>query len=86
MNCFIEVLGLFLLGNGFMLVIYVDCKNLFEEVGCFVVLFVYCWYGDGDEFVLLWNIVNFWGFENVMIVDIVMGGLINMVFYFLVVV
>lgn len=30
MNCLIEVLGLFLLGNGFMLVIYVDCEGLFK--------------------------------------------------------
>lgn len=34
MNCLIEVLGLSLLGNGFMFVIYVDCKELFLKVGC----------------------------------------------------
>lgn len=45
-----------------------------------------CYYGDDDDSVLLCNIVNFKVFENVMSLDIVMGGLINIILYLLVVV
>lgn len=86
MNCLIEVLGLLLLGNGIMLVIYVDCEVLFCCVGCLIVEFCYCWYGGEDLSVLLCGIVIQVVFVNVMILDIVMGGFINIILYLLVVV
>lgn len=44
MNCLIEVLGLLQLGNGLLLVIYVDCKQLFFNVGKCIVELIKCYY------------------------------------------
>lgn len=44
MNCLIEVLGLSQLGNGSLLVIYVDCKQLFFNVGKCIVELIKCYY------------------------------------------
>lgn len=86
MNCFNEVIGLGFLGNGIILVIYVNCIQLFKDVVVLIVKNVYKYYEEGDDSVLLCSIVICDVFLNVMILDIVMGGFINIVFYFLVIV
>lgn len=86
MNCLIEVLGLLLLGNGLIFVIYVDCKWLFIEVGYLIVDIICRYYEQDDMLVLLCNVVNKKVFENVMLLDIVMGGFMNIVLYIFVVV
>lgn len=86
MNCLVEVFGFVFLGNGLILVIYVDCKVLFFEVGCCIVEIIKVYYEDEKFGYLLCEIVIFEVFENVMLLDIVMGGLINMILYLMVIV
>lgn len=85
MNCLIEVFGLLLFGNGMVVVMYVDCEQLFKCVGCCIVELMCQYYEQDDECVLL-CLVGFKVFENVMMFDIVMGGLINMILYLFVIV
>ncbi|MFP6664815.1 MAG: dihydroxy-acid dehydratase [Deltaproteobacteria bacterium] len=83
MNCLTEALGLSLPGNGSMLATHADRRGLFEEAGRVVVDIAKRYYEGNDDSVLPRNIATFDAFENVMTLDIAMGGSTNTILHLL---
>jgi dihydroxy-acid dehydratase len=83
MNCLTEALGLALPGNGSLLATHADRRQLFLEAGRLIVEITRRHYEVDDDGVLPRGIATFEGFENVMTLDIAMGGSTNTVLHLL---
>ncbi len=83
MNCLVEALGLALPGNGSMLATHVDRKQLFIQAGQQIVELANRYYTNDDENALPRSIASKASFENVMTLDIAMGGSTNTVLHLL---
>ncbi|MCF6264891.1 MAG: dihydroxy-acid dehydratase, partial [Xanthomonadales bacterium] len=74
MNCLVEALGLALPGNGSMLATHADRKQMFLQAGKQIVELANRYYSYDDEGALPRSIATKAAFENVMSLDIAMGG------------
>jgi len=83
MNCLTEALGLSLPGNGTTLATHADRRRLFEEAGQRIVDITRRHYEQGDNSVLPRSIGTFNAFQNVMALDIAMGGSTNTILHLL---
>ncbi|MBE9548543.1 MAG: dihydroxy-acid dehydratase, partial [Proteobacteria bacterium] len=83
MNCLVEALGLALPGNGSMLATHADRKQLFMRAGEQIVELAGRYYKNDDLKVLPRSIATKAAFENVMSLDIAMGGSTNTVLHLL---
>lgn len=83
MNCLAEALGVALPGNGTMLATHADRKHLFEEAGRRIVEITKQYYEEDDDRVLPRSIATFAAFQNVMALDVAMGGSTNTVLHLL---
>ena len=83
MNCLAEAMGLALPGNGSMLATHGGRREMFLQAGRTAVELCKRYYEDDDESVLPRSMGSFKGFENVMTVDIAMGGSTNTVLHLL---
>src|SRR5690349_18785175 len=83
MNCLTEALGLSLPGNGTLVATHADRKELFLEAGRKIVEITRRYYETDDVSVLPHSIATFAAFENVMTLDIAMGGSTNTVLHLL---
>ena len=83
MNCLTEALGLSLPGNGTVLATHADREQLFCRAGRLVVELCRRYYEQDDASVLPRSIATFEAFENVVSLDIAMGGSTNTVLHLL---
>ena len=83
MNCLAEALGLALPGNGTVVATHADREQLFKRAGRLAVELCKRYYDEGDESVLPRSIATFEAFENVVSLDIAMGGSTNTVLHLL---
>ncbi len=83
MNCLAEALGLALPGNGSLLATHSDRQELFLQAGRTIVDITKRYYEQDDASVLPRSIATFEAFENVMALDIAMGGSTNTVLHLL---
>lgn len=83
MNCLTEALGLSLPGNGTTLATHADRRRLFEEAGQRIVSITRRYYEQDDHKVLPRSIGTFSAFQNVMALDIAMGGSTNTILHLL---
>ncbi len=83
MNCLTEALGLALPGNGSIVATHKRRQGLFERAGHLIVDLAKRYYEQDDESVLPRNIATFEAFENVMALDVAMGGSTNTVLHLL---
>jgi len=83
MNCLVEALGLALPGNGSMLATHADREKMFMQAGKQIVELANRYYKDDDESALPRSIATKAAFENVMSLDIAMGGSTNTVLHLL---
>ena len=83
MNCLVEALGLALPGNGTVLATHADREHLFKKAGSLIVELCKRYYEKDDESVLPRSIATFEAFENVVSLDIAMGGSTNTVLHLL---
>ncbi len=83
MNCLTEALGLALAGNGSMLATHADRRRLFLDAARIVVQITKQYYENDDETVLPRSIATFEAFENVVALDVAMGGSTNTVLHLL---
>lgn len=83
MNCLVEALGLALPGNGTVLATHADREHLFKKAGSLIVELCKRHYEKDDESVLPRSIATFEAFENVVSLDIAMGGSTNTVLHLL---
>ena len=81
MNCLTEVLGLSLPGNGTMLATHADRRGLFETAGKRIVEITRDYYENDNDSVLPRSIASFEAFENVITLDIAMGGSTNTILH-----
>ena len=83
MNCLAEALGLALPGNGTVVATHADREQLFKRAGRLAVELCKRYYEEGDASVLPRSIATFEAFENVVSLDIAMGGSTNTVLHLL---
>jgi len=83
MNCLTEALGLSLPGNGTVVATHADREQLFKRAGHLVVELCKRYYEQDDASVLPRSIATFEAFENVVSLDIAMGGSTNTVLHLL---
>jgi len=83
MNCLTEALGLSLPGNGTVVATHADREQLFKRAGRLVVELCQRYYAQDDASVLPRSIATFEAFENVVSLDIAMGGSTNTVLHLL---
>ncbi|UGS37422.1 dihydroxy-acid dehydratase [Capillimicrobium parvum] len=83
MNCLVEALGLALPGNGTTLATHTARRDLYEAAGATVVDLCRRFYDEDDESILPRSIATRPAFENVMTLDIAMGGSTNTVLHLL---
>jgi dihydroxy-acid dehydratase len=83
MNCLTEALGLSLPGNGSMLATHADREQLFLDAGRRIVEVTKRHYEQDDYSVLPRSIACRKAFENVMALDIAMGGSTNTILHLL---
>ncbi|MEP6764242.1 MAG: dihydroxy-acid dehydratase [Gemmatimonadaceae bacterium] len=83
MNCLTEALGLSLAGNGSTLATHVDRRRLFIDAAHTIVDITKQYYENDDESVLPRSIATFEAFENVVALDVAMGGSTNTVLHLL---
>lgn len=83
MNCLAEALGIALPGNGTVLATHSDRKNLFIEAGRRIVEITKQYYEQDDDRILPRSIATFEAFQNVMAIDVAMGGSTNTVLHLL---
>ncbi len=83
MNCLAEALGLALPGNGTLVATHAERKQLFLRAGRMIVELCRRYYEQDDATVLPRSIATFGAFENVMTLDISMGGSTNTVLHLL---
>ena len=83
MNCLTEALGLSLPGNGSMLATHSDREQLFLDAGRRIVDITKRHYQEDDYSVLPRSIASRAAFENVMALDIAMGGSTNTILHLL---
>ncbi len=83
MNCLTEALGLALPGNGSLLATHKDREQLFRKAGQQIVTLCKQYYVNDDDSVLPRTIASKAAFENVMTLDIAMGGSTNTVLHLL---
>jgi len=83
MNCLTEALGLALPGNGSLLATHKDREQLFKKAGRQIVEICKQYYLQDDASVLPRSIATKAAFENVMTLDIAMGGSTNTVLHLL---
>ncbi len=83
MNCLTEALGLSLPGNGTMLATHADREALFLSAGRLIVDLAKRYYEQDDASVLPRAIASKAAFENVMCLDIAMGGSTNTILHLL---
>lgn len=83
MNCLTEALGLALPGNGTLVATHARRRGLFENAGTLIVELCKRYYEQNDESVLPRSIATFEAFENVMTLDVAMGGSTNTVLHLL---
>lgn len=83
MNCLAEALGLALPGNGTVVATHADREQLFKRAGRLVVELCKRYYEQDDASVLPRSIASFEAFENVVSLDIAMGGSTNTVLHLL---
>ncbi len=83
MNCLTEALGLALPGNGSLLATHKDREQLFKKAGQQIVDICKQYYLQDNESVLPRSIATKSAFENVMTLDIAMGGSTNTVLHLL---
>jgi dihydroxy-acid dehydratase len=83
MNCLTEALGLALPGNGSVLATHADRRGLFVEAGHLIVDLARRYYEQDDETALPHKITSFKAVENIMTLDIAMGGSTNTVLHLL---
>ncbi|MEH6453092.1 MAG: dihydroxy-acid dehydratase [Psychromonas sp.] len=83
MNCLTEALGLSLPGNGSMLATHSDREQLFLDAGRRIVEVTKRHYQEDDYTVLPRSIACRKAFENVMALDIAMGGSTNTILHLL---
>jgi dihydroxy-acid dehydratase len=83
MNCLTEALGLSLPGNGSMLATHSDREQLFLDAGRRIVEVTKRHYEQDDYSVLPRSIASRKAFENVMALDIAMGGSTNTILHLL---
>ncbi|PKG37731.1 dihydroxy-acid dehydratase [Psychromonas sp. Urea-02u-13] len=83
MNCLTEALGLSLPGNGSMLATHADREQLFLDAGRRIVEVTKRHYEQDDYTVLPRSIACRKAFENVMALDIAMGGSTNTILHLL---
>lgn len=83
MNCLTEALGLALPGNGTLVATHARRRGLFENAGTLIVELCKRYYEQNDDSVLPRNIATHAAFENVMSLDVAMGGSTNTVLHLL---
>ena len=83
MNCLAEALGLALPGNGTVVATHADREQLFKRAGRLAVELCQRYYEQDDASVLPRSIATFEAFENVVSLDIAMGGSTNTVLHLL---
>ena len=83
MNCLTEALGLALAGNGSTLATHADRRRLFLDAARIIVQITKQYYESDDESVLPRSIATFEAFENVVALDVAMGGSTNTVLHLL---
>jgi dihydroxy-acid dehydratase len=83
MNCLAEALGLALPGNGTVVATHADREQLFKRAGRLAVELCRRYYEEDDASVLPRSIATFEAFENVVSLDIAMGGSTNTVLHLL---
>jgi dihydroxy-acid dehydratase len=83
MNCLAEALGLALPGNGTVVATHADREQLFKRAGRLAVELCKRYYEQNDDSVLPRSIATFEAFENVVSLDIAMGGSTNTVLHLL---
>ncbi len=83
MNCLTEAMGLALPGNGTIVATHIWRKKLFEKAGRLIVDLCTRYYQQEDLSVLPRSIANKSTFENVMSLDVAMGGSTNTVLHLL---
>ena len=83
MNCLTEALGLALPGNGTLMATHARRRALFENAGTLIVELCKRYYEQDDASVLPRSIATKEAFENVMILDVAMGGSTNTVLHLL---
>lgn len=83
MNCLTEALGLALPGNGTLVATHARRRGLFENAGNIIVELCKRYYEQDDASVLPRSIASFEAFENVMTLDVAMGGSTNTVLHLL---
>ncbi len=83
MNCLAEALGLALPGNGTVVATHADREQLFKRAGRLAVELCKRYYEQDDDSVLPRSIATFEAFENVVSLDIAMGGSTNTVLHLL---
>ena len=83
MNCLTEALGLALPGNGSVLATHQLRKGLFLKAGQKIVELTKQYYEDDDSSILPRSIANKKAFNNVMTMDIAMGGSTNTILHLL---
>lgn len=83
MNCLTEALGLALPGNGTLLATHARRWELFEQAGRLIVDLARRHYEHGEKGLLPREIATFEAFENVITLDVAMGGSTNTVLHLL---
>lgn len=83
MNCLTEALGLALPGNGTLVATHARRRSLFENAGTLIVELCKRYYEENDDSVLPRSIATHAAFENVMALDVAMGGSTNTVLHLL---
>lgn len=83
MNCLTEALGFALPGNGTLVATHARRRGLFENAGTLIVELCKRYYEQDDASVLPRSIATFEAFENVMTLDVAMGGSTNTVLHLL---
>ncbi len=83
MNCLAEAMGIALPGNGTVLATHSDRKKLFIEAGRRIVEITKQYYEDDDDSILPRSIATFETFQNVIALDVAMGGSTNTVLHLL---
>ncbi|GAA5315180.1 MAG: dihydroxy-acid dehydratase [Candidatus Pelagadaptatus aseana] len=83
MNCLAEALGLALPGNGTVVATHADREDLFLRAGRTIVDLAKRYYEQDDESVLPRSIGSYKAFENIVALDIAMGGSTNTILHLL---